>query len=161
MEAYINQLFDAVGAVLTTLIISAVPVIELRGAIPVGISMGLEPVTAALLSLIGSMLPVPVILLFINVIFDFLRKTKKFGGIVDKIVNRSMGKSDGIRKYGFWGLVVFVAIPLPGTGVWTGSLIASLLGMKFKTGFFAALLGDICAAVIVTAISSGLFSIFA
>jgi len=160
MEAYINELFNEFGVVITVLIISAIPVIELRGAIPIGIGLGLSTIDSAFLSFAGSMIPVPFILFGIRPVFNYLKKTRLFKGLVEKLTNKSLKKSDKIKKYGFWGLLVFVAIPLPGTGVWSGSLIASLLDMKFKMAFPAIILGNLIAGLLITAISSGAFKIF-
>ena len=109
---------------------AALPVIELRGAIPVGISLGLTPVHSATLSFIGSMIPVPIILFTIRPIFNYLKETKLFKNLVHRLTDKSLNKSHKIQKYGAWGLLVFVAIPIPGTGVWSGSLIAALLDMR-------------------------------
>ena len=160
MEAYINELFNEFGVVITVLIISALPVIELRGAIPVGIGLGLSTIDSALLSFAGSLIPVPFILLGIRPVFNYLKKTKLFKGLVEKLTHKSLKKSDNIKKYGFWGLLIFVAIPLPGTGVWSGALIASLLDMKFKMAFPAILFGNLVAGLLITAISSGAFKLF-
>ncbi|WP_372995808.1 COG2426 family protein [Lutispora sp.] len=139
---------------------AAVPIIELRGAIPVGISLGLSPVHAALISLIGSMIPVPFILFTIRRVFNYLKKTKAFRSLVDKLTHRSLSKSKNIQKYGVLGLLVFVAIPLPGTGVWSGSLAAALLDMRFKWAFPAIFIGNVIAALLVMMLSSEVVKIF-
>lgn len=157
MNTYINELFNAYGVVVTVLITSALPVIELRGAIPIGISLGLSSLDSTLISLLGSMVPVPFILLFIRPVFNYLKKTRMFKGIVEKLTHRSVKKGENIKKYGFWGLMIFVAIPLPGTGVWSGALIASVLDMKFKQAFPAILSGNIIAAILVSLVSHGAF----
>ncbi len=147
---------------LIVMIISAIPVIEVRGAIPVGMTLlKMQPVYTAFISLIGSMLPVPVILLAITKVIAFLKTTRLFHKLAVKLESKSESKKAGsIRKYGALGLVLFVGIPLPGTGVWTGSLIAALLGIRFRWAFLAVLAGDILAAVIVTLISTGLIHVF-
>ena len=141
--------------------ISMVPLIELRGAIPVAYVMkAADPefnlLLAYILIAIGNMIPVPLILLFITPIFAWLKTTDLFRPLVEKLETRSLGKSEQVRKYEFWGLVLFVGIPLPGTGAWTGSLIAALLGVDRKKAVAAVLLGILIATVIMTAVSYGL-----
>jgi len=144
------------------IIVSMLPVIELRGAIPIGISLGLTPLYSFLISYIGTMIPVPFILLLIKEIFKIMGKTKAFHKLIKKITDRSLSKNgEKIEKYGIMGLIILVAIPLPGTGVWSGSLIASLLNLEFKKAFPAIALGNLIAGIAVLAISYGLFNIFA
>ena len=112
------------------------------------------PVAKAIpLCIIGNIIPVPFILLLITPIFKWMKGTKLFKPMVDKLESKAMSKSDKIEKYEFWGLVLFVGIPLPGTGAWTGSLIAALLGVKFKKAFPAVILGIFMATVIMWFIS--------
>ena len=136
------------------------PVVELRGAIPVGIALGIPPIEATILSIIGSTLPVPFILFFIKYIFKWLSKFEKTNKLIEKITSKAMKKSDSIAKYEFWGLLLFVGIPLPGTGAWTGSLIASLLGMKNKVAIPAIFLGNVLAGTIVYLLSYTTINIF-
>ena len=124
-----QPLLNFLSIELTVLLTAALPIIELRGAIPVGISLGLSPIHATLISLMGSMIPVPFILFTIRPIFNYLKTTKIFKKLVHRLTDKSMSKSGKIQKYGAWGLLVFVAIPLPGTGVWSGSLAAVLQDM--------------------------------
>ena len=131
----IKELLNFLSIELTVMLTAALPIIELRGAIPVGMSLGMSPAHATIISFIGSMIPVPFILFTIRPIFNYLKKTKLFKKLVHKLTVKSLNKSGNIQKYGAWGLLVFVAIPLPGTGVWSGSLIASLLDMRFKWVF--------------------------
>ena len=112
--------------------------------------------TAIPLCIIGNIIPVPFILLLITPIFAWMKGTKLFKPMVEKLEAKAMSKSDKIEKYEFWGLVLFVGIPLPGTGAWTGSLIAALLGMKFKKAFPAVIIGILMATVIMTIVSYGL-----
>ena len=142
------------------MITAALPIIELRGAIPVGIAMGLSPIHATVISFIGSMLPVPILLFGIRPVFNYLRKTKIFRKMIDKLTTRSLRKSDKVQKYGFWGLILLVAIPLPGTGVWSGTLVAALLDMRFKRAFPAILIGNLIAAIAVMALSNGVVKVF-
>ena len=138
-------------------VVSMLPLIELRGGIPVARLLMLPMSEAILFSVIGNIIPIPFILLFITKIFDWLRPTKLFGGIVGKLEKRALGKSEGIQKAEFWGLTLFVGIPLPGTGGWTGALAASLLKIDIKKASLAILLGIAIAATIMTFISYGVF----
>jgi len=140
---------------------SAVPVIEQRGAIPVGILVyNLDPVLVFWASLIGSMVPFPFIYFFIKPVFQFIRKNTKFGKWVDRLERRTIAKSDQIIKYQAWGLMIFVGIPLPGTGIWTGTLAAVLLNMRLKYAFFAVLGGAIISALLITLSVTGVISLF-
>ncbi|MBR3848802.1 MAG: small multi-drug export protein [Oscillospiraceae bacterium] len=138
-----------------TFAISLIPVIELRGAIPYGASMQLPYYMSFILSVIGNMLPVPFLILFVRKIFDWLRKIKLFKKLVDWMERRVLGKQDVLAKYEKFGLAIFVAIPLPGTGAWTGAMLAGLLGMRMKDSLPAIFIGVIVAALIVTAVSYG------
>lgn len=160
MQLFLKEILNFLSIELTVLLTAALPIIELRGAIPVGISLGLSPLHAAILSFIGSMIPVPFILFTIRPIFNYLKKTKLFRKLVHKLTDKSLNKSGNIQKYGAWGLLIFVAIPLPGTGVWSGSLAAALLDMRFKWAFPAILVGNIIAAVIIMGLSNEAFKLF-
>ncbi|SES81514.1 Uncharacterized membrane protein [Natronincola peptidivorans] len=140
---------------LTVLLTAALPIIELRGAIPVGVSLGMSPAHAFFISFLGSMLPVPIIILTIRPVFKELRKWKVFRGFVDRITTKTMLRSDRIKKYGFWGLILFVAIPLPGTGVWTGTLASVLLDMRLKVAFPAIFIGNLIAGTVIMMVSDG------
>lgn len=145
---------------LQTMIMGATPIVELRGAIPFGLAMGLDPVTCYIASVIGNCIPIPFIILFIEHIFLWMRKTsKKFGAIVDKLEKRAEEKSDVVQKYALWGLVILVAIPLPGTGAWTGALVAALMNIPLRKSGPACALGVLIAGVIVMAISTGVIAI--
>ena len=129
-----------------TFLISMVPVIELRGAIPYGYSNGLNIWISVAISIIGTLLPVPFIIIFIRRIFAKLRKiSRKFNGVVTGLENRANNKSDIVKKYSFWGLFLLVAIPLPGTGAWTGALVAAMLDMRLKRAMPAIVLGVLAA----------------
>ncbi len=149
------------GKLISTFFISMVPVIELRGAIPSGIAMGLDVWTVALLSIVGNMLPIPFIILFIRKIFSWMRKKSKWlNNIVVKMEAKADKHKAKITKYEFWGLCIFVAIPLPGTGAWTGALAAAMLEMRLKDALPAIFLGVIIAATIVSLLSSGVSLLF-
>lgn len=115
-------------AILLTFGTAMVPVLELRGAIPVGVAAGLSPAAACLVSILGNMVPVPFILLLIRRIFDWLRGTRLFGPRIDWLERRAHLKGRMVRKYRLPGLIILVAIPLPGTGAWTGALVAAPAG---------------------------------
>ena len=137
-------------------IISMIPILELRGGLIVSQLLQIPITTAIPLCIIGNIIPIPFILLFIKQIFKWMKKIKIFRGLIEKLESRAMSKSDNIKKYEFWGLVLFVGIPLPGTGAWTGSLIAALLDVDFKKAILAELLGIAIATVIMSFLSYGL-----
>ncbi len=162
MVDFLQQILEGLGAEPTVLIMSMLPVIELRGAIPVGVALGLSPLHSTILGFIGSMVPVPFILFGIRPIFSYLRQTKLFKGLVDKLTKRSLSNhGHKIQKYGTLGLIILVAIPLPGTGVWSGSLIAALLDVRFKWAFPAILIGNLIAATLIMLLSNGVFTVLA
>lgn len=134
--------------------ISAVPLIEQRGAIPIGIiGYHINPYIVMLVSFLGSLLPVPFILLLFNKIFMWMKKYKCFEKINNFIENKLRKNSGKMEKYKEIGLTIFVAIPLPTTGLWTGSAVASFLGLDFKKSFICTALGGICSAIIITILS--------
>lgn len=134
-------------------IISMVPILELRGGLIAAAVFKLPWLRALLFCIAGNMLPMPFVLLLITKIFDILRKTKLFRPLVEKLETRALSKKDKLEKAEFWGLVLFVGIPLPGTGGWTGSLLAALLGIRFKKAFPAVILGILLAATIMSLVS--------
>ena len=103
--------------------------------------------------IVGNLIPIPFILLLITRIFDWMKGTKRLKPLVEKLEKKAMSKSANIEKYEFWGLVAFVGIPLPGTGAWTGSLIAALIGIRFRKAFPAIVLGVFVAAFLMTVLS--------
>ncbi len=139
-----------------TILVSMLPVIELRGGIPYGVVAGLGVKTALICALIGNILPVPFLILFTTKVFAWLRtKSPKLDRLVVKMEKKGMSKKDVIDKYEFWGLVLLVAIPLPGTGAWTGCLVAALLEMDVKKSIPAVILGVLIAGAIVSFITYG------
>lgn len=149
------------GKIFMTLLISMVPVIELRGAIPIAIANGLDFPTALIISFLGNLIPVPFIIVFIRKIFAFMRKlSPKLNTLVSKLEERAEKKSDVVQKYAFWGLFILVAIPLPGTGAWTGALVAAMLNMRLKSAFPAIALGVAGAGAVVTFITYGADKLF-
>ena len=137
-------------------LVSMIPILELRGGLLVASLLHVEMWRAIPICIIANAIPVPFILLLITKIFGVMKKTKTFRGMVEWLENKAMGKSDKIEKYEFWGLMTFVGIPLPGTGAWTGSLIAALLGLKMKKAVPAIALGLIMATVIMCVVSYGI-----
>ena len=138
------------------LIISMVPLLELRGGLLAASLLNVDILRAVPLCVIGNIFPVPLILWFITPIFTAMKRTRLFRPLVEKIESKAMRKSEKIEKGMFWGLVLFVGIPLPGTGAWMGALIASLLDVPFKKAFPAILLGILLATVIMSVVSYGL-----
>ncbi len=160
-ETIVNFMIENFGALFSrevlVFIVSMLPILELRGGIICGYALGMELLPNFIIAFIGNILPIPFILLFIKFIFRVLRKTP-LKGIVDKLENKAMSKSDSIQKYAYWGLLLFVGIPLPGTGAWTGALIASLLNMDIKKSFVIITIGVIMAGLIITTLSYGLLA---
>lgn len=149
--AFIISIFGAnAGKVIGIFLISLLPVIELRGSIPVGYYQGLPWYTNMITSIIGNLLPIPFILLFVVKVFEFMKKRNIMVGFIEKIEKRAMSRSDSIANKEFIGLMLFVAIPLPGTGAWTGALIAALLQFNRKKSFMYICIGVLIAASLVT-----------
>lgn len=158
----INQLILLLGNLpkeLIVFILSMTPIIELRGGIPAAYAMGLPLFETLPIAIIGNLLPVPFILLFIKHIFKFLRVHGILTKLIDKVTDRAMSRSENVEVMEFWGLMLFVAIPLPGTGAWTGALIASLLNIKFKKAMIAISIGVCISATIVSFLTYGLLNI--
>ena len=156
VQGIIDALSGRVGKEAIVFIISMIPILELRGALLVaGPLLGVPVAKAIPLCILGNIIPVPFILLLITPIFNWMKGTKHLKPLVDKLEAKAMKKKDQIEKYEFWGLVLFVGIPLPGTGAWTGALVASLIDMDIKKAFKAILIGICLAAVIMTLISYG------
>ncbi len=147
------------GKLLATAIMSMAPIVELRGGIPFGTALGLEPYQAMLAAIVGNLIPIPFILIFIRKLFRWMRRFEPLGKIADYFESKAEGKKEQVTKYKIFGLCIFVAIPLPGTGAWTGALIAAVLDMKFKEAFPSIVVGVFIAAILVTAITFGVVSI--
>ena len=134
-------------------IISAAPFVELRGAIPVGVTWGFAPLKILLICVLGSTLPSPFLIVFFRKILVFLEKSKSLGRFGHYLQNRALRKSEKVKKYRLLGLFMLVAIPLPTTGAWTGSMVASLLDIRLKSAIPAILLGNMAAGVIMLVFS--------
>lgn len=157
VEAIQKFFLDTVGEHLCVLICSMIPIIELRGAIPLGAGLGLPFWVNYPLSVIGNLLPVPIILLCIKAVLNWMSKSKVkiFNKVANWLFKKAEKNRPKIEKYSFWGLFLFVAIPLPGTGAWTGSLVAALINMKFGKAILSVALGVMAAGVIMTLVSYG------
>ena len=150
------------GKFIMTILISMVPVVELRGGLPYGIVSGLSLPLAATAAILGNLLPVPFIIVFIEQIFEWLRRNcPKMDNLIAGLEKRAEAKQETVDKYGALGLVLLVAIPLPGTGAWTGSLVAALMRMKLKKAVPCIVLGVLIAAILMTLITKlGIFAFF-
>ena len=132
-----------------------VPIIELRGALPSGVAMGLTPWTAFAVSVIGNMVPVPFIILFIRKILDWMKRFDGFRRIAEKLENKAKKHEDKIAKYEALGLFILVALPLPGTGAWTGSLVAAIFDIRLRNAVPVIFAGVLTAGLIVLFITYG------
>ena len=138
---------------------SMLPIVELRGSVPFGVGMDLPLIPVLIVSIIGNMIPVPFIILFIRKIFDWMKKhSKKLGAIAEKLESRASAKGDILVKYEMLGLFILVAIPLPGTGAWTGALVAAMFNLRLKNALPAITLGVVTAGLIMSIVSWGLFA---
>lgn len=147
----------AYGREILVFLISLMPILELRGGLLAAALLGLDPLPSYIISIIGNVLPVPFILLLITKVLAWMRNSKvklfnKIANWLDEKVEKHKGQ---IEKYGYWGVVLFVGIPLPGTGAWTGTLIASVLNMDKKKTFLAVMAGLIMASIIMMILSFG------
>ena len=160
-EAIANFFLETVGREWCVFFCSLLPIIELRGAIPLGAHFGLPFWQTYLISVIGNILPVPFILLFIKGILTWMSKcrVKAFNKVAGWLFRKAEKNRGKVEKYASLGLVLFVAIPLPGTGAWTGSLVAAIMDMKFWRAFLSALIGVLVAGVVMTLISYGVAAI--
>ncbi len=150
-----ENLSHIIPAELVVFIISLLPILECRGGIIVGKLLGLPLAESVIISAIGNILPIPFILLFIKKVFKWLKPTKVMGPIVRKLEEKAEKKSAALNKGEFLGLLLFVGIPLPGTGAWTGALIASLFGIRIKKASIAILIGIAMAATIISLLMYG------
>lgn len=149
------------GKMLITFIVSMLPIVELRGAIPIGVAIGLDPVVSTVISLVGNMVPIPFIILFIRRIFTWMKgRSRRLAGIAEKLESKARAKGSALYKGEVIGLAVFVAIPLPGTGAWTGALIAAILGMRLKIAVPTIAAGVLVAGLIIFGITYGFTAIF-
>lgn len=133
-----------------------VPVVELRGAIPAGVAAGLPLVAAAIISVIGNLVPVPFVLLFFRKLLYWMEERSSFlQRIAQKLKDKANSKKEQVLKYEFWGLVLLVAIPFPGTGAWTGAMVAAIVDMQLKRAVPAITLGVVIAGIVVSLATAG------
>ena len=148
-------------AALMTFLMAMVPVIELRGAIPFGVVAGLSVPMAFTIAVIGNLLPIPVLVVFTRKVFEWLRtKSQWLDNIVKRLESKAEKNKEVVLRYQFWGLMILVAIPLPGTGAWTGALVAAMMDMRLKRAMPAIIVGVLVAGVIVTGITYGVGALF-
>lgn len=159
---FVQWLTDTtVGDFVMTMLVSMVPIVELRGGIPYGVASGLPVWLAYIAAVIGNLLPVPFILVYIRRIFQWIRQhMPRLNRVIDKLEKKAHLKGATMKKYQYLGLAIFVAIPLPGTGAWTGALAAAFLDMRLKKAFPAAALGVVVAGFLISVITYGIASLF-
>lgn len=142
-------------SLLLTFLIAMVPLLELRGAIPYGVLHGLTPLAALLIAIAGNLLPVPFLILFTRRVFAWLKTKGCVRQLIERLEIRAFKKSQVVNKYAGLGLFILVAIPLPGTGAWTGALVAALMDMRIKRAMPAIALGVLTAGFIMAGLSFG------
>ena len=159
MMQEIFDFFSGAGQEVGLFLVSLIPFIELRGAVLIGAGLGMPWQETFLISVLGNLLPVPFLILLTRPIFKWLKNTKLFAGFTHKLEGKLMKKADKVMRYSAVGLFLFVAVPLPGTGAWSGSLIAALLNMRLSYALPAIAAGVVAAGFIMTFVSYGFFSI--
>ncbi len=159
LATFFVELFkDKIPPELTIFVISLMPILELRGGMIAARLLEVSFFKAFAICFIGNMLPIPFILLFIQKIFEWLRRFKFFEKIIVRLEAKTDRNKDKVLRYKSWGLLLFVAIPLPGTGGWTGALMAALLGIDFKRSLPIITLGVLIAGAIMSLITYGIFA---
>lgn len=143
---------------LKTIVTAMMPILEIRGAIPVGVASGLDPWLAFAVGFVGNMLPIPILILLTRKIIEWLKKHNVLVKLTAWLENKGSKGAQKVQKYSFWGLFILVAIPLPGTGAWTGALVASLLDMRLKRALPAIAMGVAAAGLIVLLVTYGVIS---
>ena len=159
MNGLVKVLVDAFGGLgkeVVVFIISMMPLLELRGGLLAAALLKMDFVPAYLISIVGNTLPIPLVLLFLDKVFNFLKKSKKLNKLISKLEKKILSKKGQIEKYGYLGLLLFVGIPLPGTGAWTGAGLAVLLNLNKKKSFVSIMLGVILASIIMSILSYGI-----
>lgn len=151
----------AAGKFCFTILVSMIPVVELRGGIPFGVAAGLSVPAAYLAAVIGNLLPVPFIIVYIRRVFQWLRQNfPRLDRLVDALERKAHLKGRVVTRYKYLGLAIFVAIPLPGTGAWTGALAAAFLDMPLRRAIPAITLGVLAAGIIISILTFGIVNIF-
>ncbi|MGM9875984.1 MAG: COG2426 family protein [Bacilli bacterium] len=160
MQNLVQKIVDlfgsGIGKEIVVFIISMLPILELRGGLLAASILNLNFIPAYIISILGNCLPIPFVLLFLDKIFNWLKNFKTTKKIVVKLENKILSKKEKIEKYGYWGLLLFVGIPLPGTGAWTGAGLAVLLRLDRKKSSLVIFLGVILASIIMSIISYGI-----
>ncbi len=159
MESLVNffiGIFAGVNREVVIFIISLMPILELRGGLVAATLLKVPYLKAVIICIFGNILPIPFVLLFLEKILSFMSKWNVTKRLVNWLIKKGNSKRNQIDKYGYWGLILFVGIPLPGTGAWTGSLVAVLLGLDRKKSFLCICLGILLAAVIMSIVSYGI-----
>lgn len=157
---FIDNFGDKLSAELIAFVISMLPILELRGGLIAAKLLGLNFAKAFVICFIGNLLPIPFILLFIRKIFNWLKRFKKVNAMIDKLEARSIRKAGKVKKYRLLGLFLFVAIPLPGTGAWTGALVSDLLDIRVSHSFPTIAAGVLGAGIIMSILSYGIPGLF-
>ncbi len=160
MQAFFDFLRQYVSSEVAVFLVSMVPLIELRGSVILGTAIGLPWLKVLLISIVGNLIPIPFILIFGEKIFRWLRRRPMFAGFTAWYENRLLSKADTIQKYSFLGLLLFVGIPLPCTGAWSGSCLAVLLEIPPKRAFLGVLCGILLAGIIMTVGSQAVAGLF-
>ena len=149
------------GEFVFTFLVSMIPIVELRGGIPFGVALGLPYPVAFTAAVIGNILPAPFIIVYIRRIFQWMRRRlPRLDGLVDRLERKAHLKGQKVTKYKYLGLLVFVAIPLPGTGAWTGSLAAAFLEMPLRKALPSIFAGIVIAGVAISILTYGVASLF-
>lgn len=154
VESLVN-LFGGLGKEVVVFVISLLPILELRGGLIAASLLDVKFLTGYIVSIIGNVLPIPIVLIFLEKIFDFLKKFNITKKLVVKIENKILSKKEQIEKFGYLGLLLFVGVPLPGTGAWTGAGLAVLLHLDKKKSFVYIFLGVVLASIIMSILSYG------
>lgn len=157
VDIIINFFQDKLPEELVVFIISILPVLELRGGMIAARLMEMDFLKAFLICYVANMLPIPFIILFIRKIFEFLRRFKFFANIIERLEKKTDKNKDKVLRYEAWGLLLFVAIPLPGTGGWTGALMAALLDIRMKKSLPIIAIGVLIAGFIMSGLTYGIF----
>lgn len=155
-DFFVSHLQGVIPSEIIIFLISLLPILEIRGGLIAAKLLGVSFFKAFAICYTGNMLPIPFILLFIRYIFNLLKKSRVLKNKIERLEDRYIKKGRRVQKYSFWGLFALVAIPLPGTGAWTGAVVATLLDMRLKRSFPAIAFGMLTAGIIISAISYGL-----
>lgn len=158
LDIWLHQ--TTLGEMVLTAVVSMLPVVELRGGIPLGISRGLPLPLAVIAAVVGNMAPIPFLILFTRRVFAWLRRhIPVLEGVIDRLEKKAEARKKLVLQYEFWGLLILVAVPLPGTGAWTGALVAAVMDLRLKSSVPAIFGGVLVAAAIVSGVVLRAFSL--